>query len=155
MAVQAVQLYNTAKLRLYISTPAAQAINWDTDTIRMALFTSASNAATLSNTDFGDLTNEVSGNGYTAGGETLANTSITLVGDTVEFRSDPVTFNATGGNIVARFAVIYSDTPADNSVIGVFLLDDTPGDVTITDGIPFELRPETGTAWFVDDIQNP
>lgn len=153
MATQALQLYDTSKLNI-ASRVAAAEIDWVNDTIKVALFQSTSNAATLSNVDFGDLTNEVAAvNGYVAGGFAVTAKSLTLAGDIVQFQGSKVTITPAGGSITSRFAVLYSDTPTNKSLLGVSLLDDTPADVVMSDGVPFDLSP-AATGWFTDDIQN-
>ncbi|KKM13283.1 hypothetical protein LCGC14_1717750, partial [marine sediment metagenome] len=102
----------------------------DSDTWKMALFLSTSNIGPASTT-FAGVTNEhAAANGYTAGGESIA---LTLSGTTtvkVDITTDPV-WTAAGGDIVARFAVIYE---VAGNVLCYCLLDDTPADVTATDG---------------------
>ncbi len=102
----------------------------DSDTWKMALFLSTSNIG-ASSTTFAGLTNEHAGsNGYTGGG---ASVTLTLAGTTtvtVDIDSDPV-WTASGGSIVARFAVIYE---VGGNVLCYCLLDSTPADVTATDG---------------------
>lgn len=89
--------------------------------------------------------NEVSGTGYTAGGATLANQTVTLAAGTVTFDGDDITWsqNAAGFNN-ARYAVLYKDTgtPATSPVIAFcnFTTDqnNVDGDLTLemdTDGI--------------------
>ena len=63
------------------------------------------------------------------GGESI---TLTLAGTTtvtVDIATDPV-WTASGGSIVARFAVIYE---VSGNVLCYCLLDDTPADVTATD----------------------
>jgi len=101
-----------------------------TDTFKMALFLSTSNIGAASTT-YAGLTNEhANANGYTTGGisVTLAHTGTTTVKCDVE--TDPV-WTADGGDIVARFAVIYE---VGGNVLAYCLLDSTPADVTATDG---------------------
>ncbi|KKL60694.1 hypothetical protein LCGC14_2202790, partial [marine sediment metagenome] len=102
----------------------------DTDTWKMALFLSTSNIGAASTT-FAGVTNEhAAANGYSAGGiaVTLALTGTTTV--KVDIGTDPV-WTASGGSIVARFAVIYE---VSGNVLCYCLLDDTPADVTATTG---------------------
>jgi hypothetical protein len=103
----------------------------DTDTFLMALFLSASNIGSGSTT-YAGLTNEhANANGYTTGGislSTLALSGTTTV--TVDETTNPV-WTASGGSIVARFAVIYE---SGGNVLCYCLLDSTPGDVTATNG---------------------
>ena len=103
----------------------------DTDTFLMALFLSTSNIGAASTT-YAGLTNEhANANGYTTGGislSTLALSGTTTV--TVDETTNPV-WTASGGSIVARFAVIYE---SGGNVLCYCLLDSTPGDVTATNG---------------------
>src|SRR3990172_1004860 len=68
----------------------------------MALFLSTSNCDTLSvgTGVYGDLTNEhANANGYTTGGQALANETWTHSGGTSTFDCDNVAFVASGGSI--------------------------------------------------------
>lgn len=101
----------------------------DTDTFKMALFLSTSNIGAASTT-YAGLTNEHSNaNGYTTGGSSV---TLSLSGTTtVTVDSTDVTWTASGGSIVARFAVIYE---VSGNVLCYCLLDSTPADVTATTG---------------------
>ena len=95
---------------------AARVIDFDTDTLKIMLCTSsyAPDAATQACKN--SVTNEVTGTGYTAGGITLTNCTVTLVGDTVTFDADDVTwFESVGGFTDARYAVIYKDSGTANT----------------------------------------
>ena len=110
-------------------------IDMDGDTFKVALYTSASNAATITNGDKAALTNEVANaNGYTTGGNTLASVTWSQTSGTVTFDSADTVWTASGGSIVARYAVIYSDTSITDKLVAFSLLDNTPGDITVTDG---------------------
>jgi len=102
----------------------------DTDTFRMALFLSTSNIGAASTT-FAGLTNEhANANGYTSAGIVVALTLGGTTTVTVDVTTDPV-WTASGGSIVARFAVIYE---VGGNVLCYCLLDDAPADVTATSG---------------------
>jgi len=102
----------------------------DTDTFRMALFLSTSNIGAASTT-FAGLTNEhANANGYTSAGIVVALTLGGTTTVTVDVTTDPV-WTASGGSIVARFAVIYE---VGGNVLCYCLLDDAPADVTATTG---------------------
>ena len=102
----------------------------DTDTFKVALFNSSYSVATR----FYSTTNELATDfGYTQGGEDLDNVSLGEAAGVVTFDADPVEWNASGGDIVARFAVIYQDA-GSFPILGYVLLDTTPADVTVTDG---------------------
>lgn len=102
----------------------------DSDTWKMALFLSTSNIGSGSTT-YAGLTNEhANGNGYTTGGISVTLTLSGTTTVTVDIGTDPV-WTASGGSIVARFAVIYE---VGGRVLCYCLLDSTPGDVTATTG---------------------
>ncbi len=102
----------------------------DSDTWKMALFTSASNIGSGSTT-YAGLTGEVSNaNGYTTGGIAITLTLSGTTTVTVDISSDPV-WTASGGSITARYAVIYE---VGGRVLCYALLDSTPADVTATSG---------------------
>lgn len=102
----------------------------DSDSWKMGLFLSSSNIG-ASSTTYAGLTNEhANANGYTTGGIAI---SLTLSGTTtvtVDIATDPI-WTASGGSIVARYAVIYE---VGGNVLCYCLLDNTPADVTVTTG---------------------
>jgi hypothetical protein len=85
-------------------------IDLDTDTIKVMLCTSSYTPNIDTHEDRADVTNEITGTGYTAGGETLANTSVSV--DTTDdegvFDADDVTWST--ATITARYAVVYKST---------------------------------------------
>lgn len=85
-------------------------IDLDTDTIKVALVTSAYTPDQDAHDFFDDVTNEVSGTGYTAGGASLANKAVTADNTDNEgvFDADDVTWGSS--TITARGAVIYKST---------------------------------------------
>lgn len=137
MAAGKWKVYELAKNRLANGT-------FDMDNaalgLTMALFLSTSNANTLSvgTGVYGDLTNEhANANGYTTGGIALTNEVWTNAAGVETFDADDVVWTASGGSIVARFAVIYCNATVNTIVkplLAVCLLDTTPADVTATTG---------------------
>ena len=110
-------------------------IDMDGDTFNVALFLSTSDCDTLTETVYGGLTNEhANANGYTTKGQALD--SVTWVTSTITttFDSANEVFTASGGSIVARFAVIFSDTAASDELVCYSLLDNSPADVMATNG---------------------
>jgi len=91
------------------------ALDLDNDTLKIMLVTSGYTP------DFGthdfkaDVTNEVVGTGYTAGGETLTSVALTQSAGTITFDAADVTW--TSSTITARGAVIYDDTLASDPLI--------------------------------------
>jgi hypothetical protein len=85
------------------------------DTFKIALYTSS---ATLNaSTTAYSATNEVSGTGYTAGGETLTSIAPTSSGTTAYLDFSDVTWSAS--TITARGALIYNSTAAGNPAVAV------------------------------------
>jgi hypothetical protein len=124
------KLYNSAKQNIGDGTT-----DLNSHSFKIALFTSASDANTLTETVYSGLTNEVAGaNGYTTGGQTLAGVTWSQTGGVATFDATDVTWTASGGSITARFAVIYDDTAATKPLVCVCLLDTAPADVTATAG---------------------
>lgn len=102
----------------------------DTDSFKSALFLSTSNIGSGSTT-YAGLTNEhANANGYTTGGIAVTLTLSGTTTVTVDIATDPV-WTASGGSIVARFAVIYE---VSGKVLCYCLLDSSPADVTATTG---------------------
>lgn len=102
----------------------------DTDTIRLALYTSA---ATLdASTTAYSATNEVVGPGYTAGGNTLTSPVISLDGTTAVVDFANTTWAA--ATISARGALIYNASKANRAIAVLDFGSDkvsTDGDFTV------------------------
>lgn len=85
-------------------------VDYDTDTIKVAILTSAYtyNAA---HDFFNDLTNEVSGTNYTAGGTAVAGVTFALDGDNAEFVHNDIDWTQSGAGFSnGRVFVWYKDT---------------------------------------------
>ncbi|KKL59173.1 hypothetical protein LCGC14_2218000 [marine sediment metagenome] len=88
-------------------------IDYDTDVVKVMLTTSTyvPNQDTHDYKD--DVTNEVTGTGYTAGGETLASKTVTYTAGTNKHVLDAAnTIWTPNTTITARIAVIYDSSPA-------------------------------------------
>lgn len=125
-------IYNSFKAKIMDGS-----IDLDTDTIKVMLVTSTY-VANQDTHDFkDDITNEVSGTGYTAGGAALAGKAVTADNTDNEgvFDANDVTWPSS--TITARAAVLYKDTgvAATSPIIAYidFLADKTSsnGDFTI------------------------
>ena len=106
-------------------------INHKTDTIKCALVTS-SYTFTKTHDFFDDITNEVVGTGYTAGGETL---TVTVSQDDTDDEGvlDATDTSWAASSITARAAIIYKDTgTAGTSPLIAFV--DFASDFTSTNG---------------------
>ena len=96
------------------------------DTIKIALFTSS--ASLGASTTAYSTSNEVSGTGYSAGGETLTSRTVSTTGTTAFFDADDPTW--TSASFTARGALIYNDTNADKAIAVL----DFGGDFTVSSG---------------------
>ena len=114
-------------------------IDWDTDTIKVALLTSAYTPDVATHDFFDDVSaNEVAGDGYVAGGATIANITVIEAAGVTIVDGDDVTFLQQAlGFTDARYAVIYKDSgaAASSPLMGYidFLADkgNVAGDLTI------------------------
>lgn len=125
---------------LYGSFPAKLAnaeVDWDTHTIKVALTTSTYVPNQDTHDYFDDVTNQVTGAGYTAGGATLASKTVTYTSGTNLTTFDAADVTWSTSTITARYAVIYRDTgtAATSPLIGYVNFDadvvSSGGDFTI------------------------
>jgi len=131
-------IYNSA-----IDDMARGAIDFDTDTFKVLLVTSSYTANKDTHDKRDDITNEVSGTGYTAGGVTSA---CTVTKDTA---NDKVTLSLAAvswptSTITARGAVYYKSRGGASSADELVAYVDFGGDVTST-GATFSLGASTIT----------
>lgn len=127
------KLYNAAKFGI-----GSGLIDLDSHTFKCALYTSSSNANTLTNTLLADLTNELAnGSGYTTGGTTLTGVTWTNSSGTITFDCADPTWIASGGSLTFRYAVIYDDTASGKPLLCVCLLDTAPANITVPSGNQF------------------
>lgn len=133
MAAGAITLYSSNKDDLNINDLVGA-------TVKIALVGSAytPDTAVAGHDEWADVSaNEIAaGNGYTAGGATLASLVATAITNGFKFASANPSWTASGGNIPAwRYAVLYvsgSLWGKTNPLIGCFLGDTTPADVPAT-----------------------
>jgi hypothetical protein len=125
MAAGAWTLTNSAREKILRSQ-----FDIDSDSYKVALFTSSSNLS-VSSTTYAGVTNEVAnGNGYTTGGVAVTFTMTGTTSVAVSFATNPA-WTASGGSIVSRQAAVYE---VGGDVFAFCLLDNTPADVTVTAG---------------------
>jgi hypothetical protein len=107
-------IYNAGKVALL-----SGAIQPLTDTLKVALVTASYAANKDSHDYFNDVTNEISGTGYTAGGKALSGISVAQdnANDRAALQASTVTW--TVGTFTARGAVLYKATgnPATSPLI--------------------------------------
>lgn len=101
----------------FLSQALNKEIDWDTDTIKVALLTNSYTPDQDAHNYFDDVsTYEVTGaTGYTAGGNTLANktNSYNSATNVIVLDADDTTWSSS--TITARYAVIYDASPATNA----------------------------------------
>lgn len=116
----------------------------DTDTYKMALFTSASNLSTSSNT-YAALTGEVgtSNTGYATGGTAVAFTK-TGTTSVVVTQNAACVWTAGSSNLTAKWCVIYE---VSGNIIAFATLDSGGADVTATNGNTLTVGSAGGTVF--------
>ena len=109
MAVGAYTFYNTFRKKL-----GAKLLALNSDVFKVALFTSASNAATLTLSTLGSVTNEIAATGgYVAKGRNMVNPGWTVGASAKQwkFKGSAPIFTANGGPLTnVKFAVIVDDS---------------------------------------------
>lgn len=86
--------------------------NFDTDTFKIALYTSASDISSA--TTVYTTTNEISGTGYTAGGGTLVNLGVSLSGTTAYTSWQDFTWS--NSTLTTAGALVYNASKGNRSV---------------------------------------
>lgn len=114
-------------------TTAANRVDWTGDTIKVALCTSTYTPNQDTHDFFDDITNEVSGTGYTAGGATLSSKSVNYDSATNVTSLRAGASSWTGATFTCRYAVIYKSTgtASTSPLIGYV---DFGGDETVSSG---------------------
>lgn len=150
MAVGKFTLYNSVAELIGDGT-----IDLDTHTFNIALLTSAY-TPDAAHDEWADVSGSevANGNGYTTGGAALTGVTWSQTGGVATFSSSNQVWTASGGSIVARYAVIYDADATNDKLLGYYLLDTTPANVTATDGNNFTVGPEVGQGWFKQTV-NP
>lgn len=127
-------------------------IDLNSHTFKAVLLTS-SYTPNAAHDEYADLTNELStAFGYTSGGQALVSPTFGQTAGVAVFDSNDVVWTASGGSIVARYLVIYDDTPSGDPLVGYMLLDATPANVTATSGNTFTVAPHATLGWFTLDV---
>lgn len=85
------------------------------DTYKVKLLTAATFDATHTTLAGTGGTESTTATGYTAGGQALVNVAVTTVTtNDAKFDADDLTWSASGGAIVASYAILYNDTDTDD-----------------------------------------
>lgn len=97
------------KFNAFVQNVGRGVHNLHTDTLKVLL---TNTAPVATNGVKADLTEIAAGNGYTAGGATVANTAYSQTGGVGKLTGDDPVITAAGGSIGPfRYAVLYDDTP--------------------------------------------
>jgi hypothetical protein len=123
-------------------------INWASDTINVGL-TTATYTVDIDTHDFwNDVTNEVTGTGYSAGGATLGSKASSYDTATDQARFDAADTSWTTSTITARRAVVYKSTgTATTSPLISYV--DFGADVSTTAGT-FQITWDATGIWIID-----
>lgn len=116
-------------------------IDLDSDVLKVMLCTSTYVPNQDTHQFKSSVTNEATGTGYTAGGATLANVTMTYTAATNTFKLDADDVSWPTSTITARYAVIYDSTPATDATRPVICYIDFGEDlssITTTFGITFD-----------------
>ena len=144
MAATPWKVYNKAKRYLMDGTLDINSAAW-----RMALFTSASNAASLTISAYTQITNEVAeGNGYSSSGKALPGVvwSTGASAGEMKFTHSPFFWSANAGDILnAKHAVIFD--PATGKTLCTSQL--SGAQFTVTAGNRLTITPATTGVFFL------
>lgn len=96
------------------------AVNWTSDTIKVALCSSSYTPDQDAHDFFDDVTNEISGTGYTAGGKTITSPTAAYDSSTNVIKLDAADTSWATATFTARYAIVYKDigTPSTSPLIG-------------------------------------
>jgi hypothetical protein len=124
---------------LFWKSLANKEIDMDSDTFKLALFTStlSINQDTNQYFDAAPFTsNQVAnGNGYTTGGATVSPLTVTYTSGTNTLSFDASDASWTASTFTARYAVLYDSTPASNKPVVLYLdfgTDQSPSNGTLS-----------------------
>lgn len=133
------KLYQLAMKRI-----ATGAIDFDTHAFRELIFLASSNCNDLSKAVLADLTDEhPEENGYVARGQPLTGITVDLTDGVTTIDADDVQWDASGGPIAGRYAVIIREGTVDgitDALVAVCLLDAGNHDVVASDGTPLVIQ---------------
>ena len=119
---------------LGVSHIANAAVDWDTDTLKCMLTTSAYTPDQDTHDFRNDVTNEITGTGYSAGGVTLASTTRTYDTASNEVRLDAADISWTSATFTARYAVIYKSRGGASSADELVAWIDFASDQSVSAG---------------------
>lgn len=108
--------------------------DWLADTIFLALTTSTYVPAQDTHDYWDDVTNEITGTGYTANGQQLTNPSVLYTAGTNVHKLDADDVTWINSTLTARIAVLYNRTPASDATRGLIGYQDFISDKSSDNG---------------------
>jgi len=141
MAASAFAVFHTFKVRL-----GQKLIDLDSDDIKFALLSSSWTPNLATQANWADISaNEITGDGYTAGGLSVTNLAWTNSSGTVTWDCDDPSWTAGASGIAARYVAAYDNTDANKTLLSYSLLDTAPADHSVASGQVFLITlPATG-----------
>jgi hypothetical protein len=125
----------TAKMYgLFLKSLANKEVDLDSDTLKVMLCTATYTPNQDTHQYKSDVTNEVSGTGYTAAGQALTSVTVTYTGASNTLALDAADPAWTSSTITARYAVFYDSTPATDATRPLISYVDFGADVVSTSG---------------------
>jgi hypothetical protein len=113
---------------------AQKRVDLDSDAIKVALATSSYVPNQDTHDFFNDITNEVTGTGYTAGGAALTSVTWGYTAGTNTWKFDAADSSWASSTITARYAIIYDSTPGTSATNPLIAYVDFGADVSSVAG---------------------
>jgi hypothetical protein len=104
------------------------------DTIKVMLCTSSYTPDQDAHQFKSDLSAEITGTGYTAGGATLGSPTLTYTGSTNTLAFDGADVSWAASTLTARYAIVYDSTPGTDATRPLLMYLDFGADVSTTSG---------------------
>jgi hypothetical protein len=118
----------------FFNAYTAKDVDLDNDTIKAMLCTSTYVPNQDTHEFKSDVTNEVTGTGYTTGGATLSGVSVSYTGASNTWAFDANDVSWAASTITARYLVLYDSTPGSDATRRLIAYVDFGADVTTTAG---------------------
>jgi len=120
---------------LFFKSLLNKEIDFDTDNIKIMLLTNSYTFDQDTHQYKSSITNEVSGTGYTAGGQTLTSVTVTYDTATNTIKLDAADPSWTGSTLTGvRKAVIYDSTPGTDATRPLIAYLESDADLSTTSG---------------------
>ncbi len=107
-------------------------IDFDSDTLKVALSTNAHTPNQDTHDYFNDVTNEITGPGYTAGGATVTGVTVTYTGGSNLITVDAADVSWTTASFTARNYHLYDSTPGTAATNPLIQYETFGADTTVT-----------------------